>query len=82
MTELPKGMVIKKENVVDPTPPPEPLSMETGNYGGAILQTLKKVLPFEIRVDRFVVTEEDGRPPKAEIILTVLDEKGGDKFGR
>ena len=74
---IPKGM--------EPPETPEKkepvfLSLADGNYVGAIRKALD-VLPVEIRVDKCLVIERDGRPPQVKITLTIIGEKKGGDAG-
>jgi len=70
----PKGME-PPEALVE-SKKPAPLHLGRGNYVGAIRQALE-ILPVEIRVDRCLVLERDGRPPEVRLSLTILGEKEG-----
>jgi len=73
--ELPKGMM--PEHSEAPAERSAPLTCERGNYAGAIRLALAG-LPVEVRVDRLLVLERDGRPPQVRLSLSILGEKGGE----
>lgn len=69
--ELPKGMLFT--GVVD-VKTPKLLNLRNGNYIAAIYQALE-LLPVEIRVDKCLVLENHGIPPKVRLTLQILGEK-------
>lgn len=75
--DLPKGMEpAVSEAPESKDPAPQYLHLGDGNYAGAIRQALK-ILPVEVRIDRFLVLEQDGQPPRVRLSLTILGEKEG-----
>ncbi|MEX0975047.1 MAG: hypothetical protein WD024_06865 [Bacillota bacterium] len=78
-SDLPKGMEPSRpatQGAPAQKGKPASLTLADGNYAAAIRQALG-ILPVEVRVDRFLVLEEDGMPPRVRLSLTILGEKEG-----